>query len=293
MVFSGYIVGYLFCAGAGAGAFFAAAACCVWDAVRRSDASERAVVAIQPGFYAAPCLLLLACVLLVSDLGVVERAWVVITAPFQSVMSIGAWLVALLTLISTVLAVASLALAEVPRVMQVVCSVVGLALAAGTMAYTGLLLSDLVSVDFWHTPWLVVLFVVSSLSCGIALIIVVDTLSFAHLRSVEGGLWRVSGAFGIVEAVALGILMAVQWGYTDVARASCALLLTGSLALPFWGGVIGAGIALPLVTHLVTRGRPSAAAALAAACSLLAGGLALRYCVVAAALYTPLVAGAL
>ena len=40
-MFGWYIVAYLFLAGAGAGAFFAAACACVWDAVRRSDASSK------------------------------------------------------------------------------------------------------------------------------------------------------------------------------------------------------------------------------------------------------------
>ena len=59
-MFGWYIVAYLFLAGAGAGAFFAAACACVWDAVRRSDASEKLARTCQAGFYAAPCLMALA-----------------------------------------------------------------------------------------------------------------------------------------------------------------------------------------------------------------------------------------
>ena len=60
VVFGGYIVAYLFLAGAGGGAFFAAASTCVWDAVRQSDGSERLARTCQVGFYAAPCLMVLA-----------------------------------------------------------------------------------------------------------------------------------------------------------------------------------------------------------------------------------------
>ena len=91
MVFGWYIVAYLFLAGAGAGAFFAAACACVWDAVRRSDASEKLTRTCQAGFYAAPCLMALAGMFLLLDLGNVERVWLVAFTPFQSVLSARGW----------------------------------------------------------------------------------------------------------------------------------------------------------------------------------------------------------
>ena len=81
MVFGWYIVAYLFLAGAGAGAFCAAACACAWDAVRRSDASERLARTCQAGFYAAPCLVVLAALFLLLDLGNAQRAWLVLATP--------------------------------------------------------------------------------------------------------------------------------------------------------------------------------------------------------------------
>ncbi len=294
MLFSGYIVGYLFLAGAGSGAFFVSACCCIGDAVWKTEGSERLVRSTQMGFCVAPCLVLLASLLLLLDLGNAERVWLVATMPFQSVMSAGAWFVALFTLVSGGLAVAALLVREVPRALLWACCVVGLLLAAGTMGYTGVLLADMVGIDFWRTPWLVALFVASSLSCGVAAITVLDVALLPPTRAAAPSLWRVACVLTCIEACVLAAFMAVQHGYTETARASCDLLLSGRLSAAFWGGVCAAGLAVPLAAHAVAgRLVPAPAAHLVASAGVLVGGLLLRYCVIAAALYTPLALSAL
>ena len=91
--------------------------------------------------------------------------------------------------------------------------------------------------------------------------------------------------------MALALFLVSRGLSTEWARASCALLLTGALAPVFWSGVVGAGIAVPLGLHGAGRriGRARPAAMLASACGVLVGGLALRWCVVAAAVMAPLV----
>ena len=301
MLFGGYIVGYLFLAGAGSGTFLVAACCCVGDALRRTDASERLARAVQPGFYVAPCLMVLAGVLLLLDLGNAERAWLVATMPFQSVMSAGAWLVVLLTVVSGGLAGAGLLMHEAPRPFLWFGCLAGAFLAVGTMGYTGLLLSDMVGVDFWRTPWLVALFVASSLSCGVAVVTVADVLfapAGADGLSRTGhmsapALWCTGAVLTIVEAAVLVAFLATQRAFTEPSRASCELLLAGSLAPLFWAGVCGAGIVLPLAAHAARCVLSVAAARLVASAGVLVGGLLLRHCVVAAALFTPLALGAI
>ena len=292
VVFSGYIIGYLFCAGTGAGAFFVAAGTCVWDAIRQTSSTQRGVEAVQAGFLAAPVLMLIACALLLTDLGVPERAWAVVAMPFQSVMSVGAWLVGLLTLLSGAMAAALLVLPSMPRGVRWAGCVCGLALATGVMAYTGLLLSDMVSVDFWHTPWLVMLFVVSSLSCGMAVDLGLRAMIISRADQVPLGLWRLAGVLSVAEAIALVGMLVAQSGYTAVAHESCMKLLSGELAPMFWALTCGAGLAFPLAVHVAAR-RPRASVMLAASVGVLAGGVSLRYCVVAAALFAPLALGAL
>lgn len=293
VVFGWYIVAYLFLAGAGGGAFFAAASACVWDAVRRSDASERLARTCQAGFYAAPCLMVLAAVFLLLDLGNAERAWLVAVMPFQSVMSVGAWLVALLTAASGALALYGLIAGSVPRAFQWACCVVGGVCAVGVMGYTGLLLSDMVSIDFWHTPWLIALFVVSSLSCGVAAIVTLDAVLAPPSYDVSAALWRAGAALGVIEACVLAAFLLTQAGFTETARASCDLLLTGSLAPSFWGGVCTLGLAVPLAVHAASGLMPLRPAMLGSSTCVLVGGLLLRYCIVAAASFTPMALSAI
>ncbi|WP_270297394.1 NrfD/PsrC family molybdoenzyme membrane anchor subunit, partial [Eggerthella sinensis] len=79
---------------------------------------------------------------------------------------------------------------------QWACCVVGGVCAVGVMGYTGLLLSDMVSIDFWHTPWLIALFVVSSLSCGVAAIVTLDAALAPPSYDVSAALWRAGAALG-------------------------------------------------------------------------------------------------
>ena len=98
---------------------------------------------------------------------------------------------------------------------------------------------------------------------------------------------------GCVEAVVLIAFLAVQSGYTETARASCEVLLAGSLAPTFWVGVCGVGLAVPLAVHAAVRLLPARAAMMTSSLGVLAGGLLLRYCIVAAASFTPLALGAI
>lgn len=292
MLFGWYIVGYLFLAGVGSGAFLVAAACCVLDAVSRTEESARAAEAAQAGFYVAPCCMTLAAFLLLLDLGNAERALAVAATPFQSVMSAGAWLVALLTLVSGTLAATMLVRCRVPRSVGWLCCVAGGACAVGVMTYTGLLLSDMVSIDFWRSPWLVVLFVASSLSTGAAAVLGLNVVLRPGSRGIASGLWRAAGVLGAAEAAVLAVFVIAQSGYTEVAAQSCALLVGGRLAPAFWGLVCAAGLALPLACHGAQGASARPAAVAVSSAGVLSGGLALRYCIVAAALYTPYALGA-
>lgn len=293
MVFGWYIVAYLFLAGAGSGAFLVASSACLWDAARRGDASERAARSCQHGFFAAPCLMALAGVFLLLDVGNVERVWLVLLTPLQSVLSAGAWLVALLMLVSGALAAVALVAQAVPRALLWAGCTLGWALALGVMGYTGLLLSDMVSIDFWHTPWLIALFAASSLSCGVAVVAGLDAALAPPSRPVARGVWRAGAVLGCVEALVLAAFLVAQSGFTETARASCELLLEGGLAPVFWGGVVVVGLALPLALHGATRLLPQRAAVMASSLAVLAGGFLLRYCIVAAAAFTPLALGAI
>ena len=296
MVFSWLIVGYLFLAGTGAGAFAVAAGACVWDAWRPTAASAAVVRAVQPGLALAPVLVIVSALLLLADLGSLDAAFRVLLQPPRTVMAAGAWLVAALAACGAAVA----AMGVMPRLAWApaawALTLAGLVAALGVMAYSGLLLSDAVAVDFWRTPWLTALFVASSLSGGTALVVGAGLLAAPPgmanqaREDAVSALWRLGGVLACVELAVLAVFLVTRGLSTESARASCQLLLAGPLSIPFWGGVVGAGIVAPLALHGAVRGRGAgrAAAMAASACGVLVGGAALRLCVVAGAVMAPL-----
>lgn len=291
MVFSSYIVWYLFLAGAAAGAFVVASACAIVDALRRTDASERLAVAGQSGFLVAPPVLVVAALFLVLDLGSPERAWQIALMPFGSMVSIGAWLVALFLLVSSASALCGLLMHSVPSGMLWFSWTAGSLLACGVMTYTGLLLSDLVAVDFWFTWLLPLLFVVSSLATGLALVLVADVLRARHAHARPGPLWALGAALGVAECAVVVAFLVDRCAFSETARASCDLLLLGDLAGFFWAGVVLCGLLVPLLLHGLHRALPNAALVLVSSVCVLAGGFFVRYCIVNAAVFTPFVSG--
>ena len=104
-------------------------------------------------------------------------------------------------------------------------------------------------------------------------------------------MWRVCFALSIVEAAVLASFAWSQAHGTPMAVESCTALLSGPLALPFWAGVCLVGFVIPWAFH-VARPLTSAPVALSvSSAGVLVGGFMLRYCVVGAGLFAPLVLG--
>ena len=202
MPFGLFVVAYLLLAGAGAGSFFFAACGAVCDALRRTARTERNLEILSGGFLASPFLLCLASICLLFDLGSPQRALLAFCDPFGSVLSFGACCLGLLTVVS--IAVAALGIAEKFPVlfMRTGCAL-GVVLAPLVMGYTGVLLCDLVAVDFWNTPLLAVLFVCSSLSTGYASCMLVHAL----LRPLAPSAMCLRGVLARVLHIAEGIVL--------------------------------------------------------------------------------------
>lgn len=308
MPFSPYIVWYLFLAGVGAGAYLVACICGVLDAVRarrlrarpaaaadrdvrRAHAAEERAVRAQGGYLVAPAATALAGLLLLGDLGDASRAWRIVLDPFASIMATGAWLVALFFLVSLIVAACGLCLRRVPGWLLGAGWGIGGLLAVGVMTYAGLLLSSMPAVDFWHTWLLPALFIVSSLSTGLAAVLAVDVVGGRAVRERRDGLWRAAGVLGVVEACVLAAFLVRGALCSPTAAASCALLVGGSLCVPFWAGLVGCGLAVPGVLHVLGGRVPRRAFVIAASAGVLVGGFFVRSCVVNAALLTPILAG--
>ena len=261
-MFGELVTAYLFLAGVGAGGVAAASvadlllvrepfgADVVPDFAEKCPA-ERLVA----GVLALSCgALALGAGCLAADLGRIDRVLSLFLTPPATLMNLGAWAVALLTVLAAALALARfLYLPWADRRAVVVAEVVACGLAVVVAVYAGLLLQTLAGVRLWSTPWVPVLFVLSAASCGCALLM-------AGARFAEGdeGVRKVAQAAARADAVVIVAEVAAAAGFlafvagSDHAgvQASAASLLHGPAALPWWVGFVTCGLAAPLAVEV-------------------------------------------
>lgn len=304
-MFETAVVCYLFLGGAGAGACAALAVAGFLvprdylesERIGSSGAVRRAVVVPEDyrrlffsGYTAALVALALGIAFLLVDLGRADRL-LLLLQPKLTYLSVGAYALAACVIVSCIAALlwgGFIRFARLWAFRLVGCA--QLISAFAVMVYTGLLLWDVRAVPLWSTPWLPALFALSALSCGLALLLAGDRLSEGSRRfpGYARGLAKADLAIVIVEAaVAGGFVVSVGAsgaGGTPTAlaaAASLARLLTGDLAVAFWGGFVACGLVAPLLVEagLMLSGRRAPLVAVGASALILAGGFFLRWCV--------------
>jgi formate-dependent nitrite reductase membrane component NrfD len=254
---SWYIIWYFFLGGVAAGAYVLAA---MADLFGRRD--DRRLAGI--GYGVALTLVAVCPILLTLDLGMPGRALNMFRV-FRpgSPMSVGSWalvgfgLAALFSLI--------LALRDRPDEFPLrrAVAVPGALLGFFVASYTGVLLGATNRPAWAGNEWIGPLFLVSAASTGLAALVLLMA------GGEVAGLRRFHLAAIVVEAVLLAV-------FVRSVGPQAAVVLLGPLAVPFWGGVVLAGLALPLALAL----RPARPAAqVTAAVLVLLGGFALRYVV--------------
>lgn len=298
---------YLFLGGMGAGAFVAAVV-----VYAREGAEHPRLITYSIG--AAVACLVVGLLLLLSELITPVRGMLMWQSfsNFSSWMTVGAWVV-----FAAVAVFALMGLAVAPGVTRAIerrwpgygkvrphlartLGAAGLLLALGVAAYTGVLLMSAPGVPLWGSPLLPVLFTVSALDTGIAL---VEVLSFVIRRQEQmaHSVHRLLAASVIVlvlleAAVLVALLAGLMAGppaeaVLDVgaamgaaqAAASAHALVAGPLAVPFWMLVVAAGLVMPLMAAAVSlaeRRAPSRGLVLGGAVGALVGGCALRFLMV-------------
>ena len=235
-------------------------------------------------------------VLLALDLGATDRAVLLFFSPRLTFISAGAWLLSAAVLVDVAL-LASWAGSRSRqrrhgRVLPAAAVLLGLAVAT----YTGLLLQSLSAVPLWETPLLPCLFVLSSLSCGVALMIVVVKLSGVgdRFEAVARRWERVDVVVLLAEVACVAGFLAMQ-----IARArsgdsgtllalgtSLQALLAGADAWAFWGVFGCVGLAAPLAMALASIClKPSPLIPFAQAACALAGAFAMRWSITAAGMH--------
>lgn len=168
--------------------------------------------------------------------------------------------------------------------------VLGVVAGAMIMGYTGVLLSSLSSVMLWTTPLLPVLFVVSSLSCGLACVFGCSAFSDDRVSHdvTYVALMRLDSLL-----IALEIALLLVWLLASLsdpyAHDAGFALLAGGLAGPFWLGVMVVGLLVPLgLERCATSSLLSLKSSLLWLSALIMiGGFALRFCVVSSGAFDP------
>jgi formate-dependent nitrite reductase membrane component NrfD len=173
-------------------------------------------------------------------------------------------------------------------------------LGVATAFYTGVLLGAMPSRPFWNSPILALLFLVSALSTGIAAILLLRMLvgksrgdATAERPDTSGYLLTASDMMiiGLEFVIVILFVMYSQLSVGDVREAIGVIFAGGSLAIPFWIVFVAIGLILPAIMELryvlptLLQQRAYAipwSAELVITGTVLIGGLALRYAVLAA-----------
>jgi formate-dependent nitrite reductase membrane component NrfD len=153
--------------------------------------------------------------------------------------------------------------------------------------YTGFAVSYVSAIKVWNTAIVPVLFVTCGLTGGLAILLAVmmgqNSIDIATLENIIR-----------IVLIALAVIIGVYlWNTTyssTAAKEAVMRLIGGSLAPLFWIGVFVFGIAVPITISVATYFTGNAADGLliTAVVSEIIGGLSLRFAILKAGMYTPL-----
>ena len=283
---SSYIAWYLFLAGAGGGAYAIGATVDLLLRFRSGSWLSRESSITDAGLLAGPVLVAISAVFLMLDLGSPQLAFQVFLAPTGSLLSAGAWSIALfcLTAVAALFA-GAVDGGRVIRTAESALSVISALLSAFVIVYAGIFLSLYPTVPFLNTPLIPVLFVASALATGAAVLITIGFVRSARddVSDGLGSLVKLDAALVAVEAIVLALFIGCAWEAGDAQIRSVFELVSGSCSLFFWFGVVLAGLVVPLSVDIIVAGTSSTPMlAMGAACTLV-GGLCLRFALLFAA----------
>lgn len=159
--------------------------------------------------------------------------------------------------------------------------------AFGVAIYSGFVVSFVNGIKLWNSSIIPVLYVVAGVTGGLA-ILLIATQDSAYLGMA---IYNVVLIALVAYAVCVAIYLWTATYESKAARDSVARMLKGDIALVFWLGVVALGIVLPIILILPFSlgDSTSTAAFIIAAVGAIIGGVALRYTILKAGVYSPLV----
>ena len=167
-------------------------------------------------------------------------------------------------------------------VIETVFKVFGGILAFGVAIYSGFVVGYVGAIKLWNSAIIPILFVVAGVTGGLALLMVVS-VGEAFLSSDAAIALRV---VLIGYAVCVAIYLWVVTYESTAARDSAMRILKGNIALVFWPLVVLFGIVVPIIMLYTAE---SDAVFIISGIFIIIGGVALRYCILKAGVYSPLV----
>jgi formate-dependent nitrite reductase membrane component NrfD len=221
-------------------------------------------------------------------LGKPWRAWRIVTRPQTSWLARGFIFVMLFVGLGAVQMMLSHWLPG--SAAEIAFKVLAGIMAFGVATYTGIILKNVKGVPFWNSLLLPVLFVICGVLGGFGLAVVIALNGGGiNLDAAEtGSRWL------LLANVLLIVIYLWQTSRREsIGKQSVLEQIRGENAPVFWIGVVLFGIVIPLAIALsgIIVHVPSALLITAVVCEII-GGLALRYCVLKAGAYKPLVAKA-
>ena len=164
---------------------------------------------------------------------------------------------------------------------------------AGIMAflvatYTGFVMNYVNGIQLWNSALLPLLFVVTGVLDGFALVMTIALFGGkVDIMAAEAG----SRVFLIAAAILMAIYL---WSATYIGpagRQSVVELLRGGIAPILWVGVVLCGIILPVSISVATyfAGEASSLVLIVAIISEMIGAFSLKYCILKAGIYAPLI----
>ena len=177
-------------------------------------------------------------------------------------------------------------------VPEATAAITALKVLAGIFAfaqsiYTGFAVSYVSAIKVWNSAIVPILFVTCGLSGGLAILLAI-TMGGDHAQLVA--LENVIRVVLIAFAIIIGVYLWNTTYSSTAAKEAVKRLVGGSLAPLFWIGVFLFGILIPIVMSVTTYfvGVGSSGLLITAVVSEIIGGLALRFAILKAGVYTPL-----
>ena len=254
------VICYLFLAGVGAGALTTSA-----SMLLRGGTVERYFKVARYGAFLSAPLVIVGISLLVFELGRPFRALNLYKVINLSPMSIGSWLLLFFILISIPYACMFFSKSAEPgnwqdrvrRGLAWICIPLGISVAV----YTGVLLGAMPSRPLWNSPIVALLFLLSALSTGVAILVLINSVVNGNDPDPETQKQTSDANYllNTTDAIFIGlemltIFLFIMYAHLSVGSQKEAIHIIqfgGELSFLFWFWVVFTGLLIPGVIELL------------------------------------------